>query len=330
MNIYRHTDPVRSFQLNEVMHCNLVLSSNWLVNAEQFGIPSEIVHRYYNDREALQVNYEPVCEQAFKALYISVEEHVDELQYLLQVISLFNEVPSVALTVYCSQEHYVLVKDLSNEHIVFAVRSVAHELVTLSTNVIITYGPRVLHFLKQGVPVIVIGPYGFGGWVTAETLPYLFRNGFLGRPGGATGEPVPARLLVQQLLQLKKCDNTPQMSMITQQLAEHIPCQPLSKMDKVIDDATGLQQQLEDESLRWRLIPAIASNIVFTEIKEQVFLKRKVINDTVCVIAKDDKPFFDRIDGKTDCITLYELSAMSEVDFWETIHALKNRKILLF
>ena len=330
MNIYRHTDPVRSFQLNEVMHCDLVLSANWLANAEQFGLPPEIVHRYYNDREPLQVTYDSVYEQEIKALYISVEDHVDELQYLLQVISLFNDIPSVALTVYCSQKLYSIVKDLSNEHIVFAVRSVANGMVTLSTNVIITYGPRVLHFLKQGVPVIVIGPYGFGGWVTAENLPYMFRNGFLGRPGGTAGEPVPGKLLVQQLLQLKKCEDAPQKLAHTQQLADQHPCPPLSKMDKLIEDATGLQQQLEDEHLRWRLIPRLASNIVFTAIKEQVYLKRKMINDTVCVIAKADKPFFDRIDSETDCTNLYKLSEMSEADFWETIHALKNRKILLF
>jgi len=330
MNIYRHTDPVRSFQLNDIMHCDLVLSANWLANAEQFGVPSEIVHRYYNDRGPLQVNYDPVCEQEIKVLYVSVEDHVDELQYLLQVISLFNEVPSVALTVYCSQKHYALIKDFSNEHIVFAVRSIAHGLVTLSTNVIITYGPRVLHFLKQGVPVIVMGPYGFGGWVTAENLPYLPKNGFLGRPGGTAGEPVPAMLLVQQLLQLKQCENAPQLLALTQQLANHIPCRPLSKMDKVIEYETGLQRQLEDEDLRWRLIPRLASNIVFTENKTQVFIKRKMINDTVCVIAKDDKPFFERMNGETDCTKLYKLSEMSTADFWETVHSLKSRKILLF
>jgi hypothetical protein len=87
---------------------------------------------------------------------------------------------------------------------------------------------------------------------------------------------------------------------------------------------------MEDAVLRWNLVPRIASNIVFTGKKERVWLKRKMVNDTVCVIEKDDKPFFERIDGKTDCTTLYKLSAMSETDFWETIYSLKNRKILLF
>src|ERR1700722_6401053 len=177
--------------------CYAVLTLNWLFDALQSGLPPELVEKLYDDHNGLLVEapIQPGESGDFRVLYVSVDD-TEEPVHLRRVIAAMNLITQMSLSIYCSKKLHRVVKDFANEHIQFVDKKEGHRVPTpLYADLVITFGPGALHFIRQEIPVMIVGPYGYGGVVTAGFLPYPPRNGFMGRPGGTYGEMIPAAIV---------------------------------------------------------------------------------------------------------------------------------------
>jgi hypothetical protein len=332
MNMSIHKSTTKCYPLHEIDIADKIISCNWRLNPEEVGLASEIVEKVYDDYNGLIVNYLPLVNDQLKVLYtISAEDIDTNWEYLLKMISLFNLVPSVEFWIYGTEKHNNVLKNYSNEHILF-INSIDVETCgkDISTNLVITYGPGALHFLKQGVPVIIAGPFGLGGWVTEENISFLIRDAFMGRPGGTAGESIPPNIFIHELLCIKECKNIDEQILFTQVCSRNLPYKQLSDAPNIIGNANILYQQLNDFDKRWELFPRIASNIFFDQTTEDVLIKRTLINDTICTLAREDIDFFNKVREGHSCKVLNEYLGMNEDEFWGIINSLFLKRIILF
>ncbi len=330
MNFFVQKDCIGCYALDN-SHSTKILSCNWFVNPEKFGIPLDIVIKIYNDHNQLKIKKDLHLDSSLKVVYIEDDENDNELQNSLNIISIFNQINSVDLFIYCNEKNIEIFRGYSNDDIQYIQKSAdTNKKTPLEADVIITYGPGVLHFIKQLIPVIIIGPYGLGGWVTPDNFPYLLKSGFVGRAGGTFGEYIPAEIIAHELLTIKENKNLSSILNANKAYADSLHYKPISAANAIIAEATELQEKINHSQKRWKLYPIVASNILFEECNGTVAIKRKHIHDTLCTVSKEDVAFFNSIDGKTDCKTLFKVSEMEEDDFWETIYSLNERKIILF
>jgi hypothetical protein len=310
-----------------------VLTLNWMFDAGQSGLPAELVEKIYDDHNGLQV----LADQGsgsddFRIVYVSVGDPEDPV-HLLRFISVMNRVTQVAISIYCSRDLYLKVKDYINENIQFVFKKEGRGLrrpVELHYDLVITFGPGALHFIRQGIPVMIIGPYGFGGMVLPENLPYLVRDGFMGRPGGSYGEMIPSGIVQDELLHLKINRPLPAFLQQLRECVSELPFKPLSASGELIERARRLKQQLHDRDARWQLKPRIASNVEIVKKDELSYMKRLYIHDTLAVVNSKKLPFLPYIDAQENCSTLYAKSALSKTDFWKYIYMLWEKKIIVF
>jgi hypothetical protein len=308
-----------------------LLTCNWVDDPEKIGIAKDSVIKLYNDHDQLNIKKKSDSNEPIEVLYVQEASTNKDMQNLLQIISIFNQLNSIVLFIYCDEDVADILQNYINEHIKLIKRVLGIGInISLETDVIITYGPGAIHFIKQGIPVVIAGPYGFGGWVTPGTLPFLLKNAFLGRAGGAMGEKIPIEIFAHELLSIKECKELTSVLDANKKYVDRLPYQPLSEAQKIINEHTVFHKKLHDSKTRWQMIPAVASNIVFEACGETIAVKRKEINDTLCTVSKEDMPFFKSINGKTNCEVLHKDSDMNEEDFWETIYSLNDRKIILF
>jgi hypothetical protein len=330
MSVQKST--TRCYPLQEIDMADKIISCNWCLNPEEIGLPSEIVEKVYDDHNGLIVNYIPLVNDRLKVLFaISVEDIDTNWQYLLKMISLFNQVPSVEFQIYGMEKHNNTLKNYSNEHILFIHNDdVETHGESISTNLVITYGPGAIHFLKQGLPVVIAGPSGLGGWVTEDNISFLIRDAFMGRPGGSVGESIPTSIFIHELLSIKESKRIDDEILFTKAFSRNLPYKQLSDAPQIMKNAHILYQQLKDLDNRWELYPRIASNIFFDETTEDVLIKRTHINDTICTLSREDINLFDKIREGHNCRELNEFLGISEDDFWEIITSLFVKRIILF
>ena len=330
MSIPIYTNPLSPYQLGNTNHSQ-ILTCNWFENPEKFGIPNNLVTKIYDDHNQLQIKNNPKLNSLLRVTYIQDAKCDNELQNLLHVISIFNQLNSVSLKIYCTENYLAILQNYLNEHIQFIKKFEDNEKeISLETDVIITHGPGVIHFLKQQIPVIIIGPCGLGGWINPDNLPFLLKNGFVGRAGGTMGEYIPVEILAHELLAIKECKDLSSILTANKEFVDSLPYKPLSAANKIVDEHKALQKNLYDPHARWQMNPFIASNILFKEATDTVAIKRKHIHDTLCTVSKEDMGFFKAINGKTTCETLCKATQMDEDNFWETIYSLNEKTIILF
>lgn len=311
-------------------NCNAIFGCNWVENPEKSGIPVELMVKVYNDHKGLKVEKNSESRNRLRVTYVQEQENDTELQNLLRIVSLFNQLNSIEPFIFCNQEYAEILNSFSNEHICFISQFAEGIPDTISTDVVITYGSGVLHFLKSQIPVVIIGPYGLGGWVTSVNFPYLLKSGFRGRAGSTSEEYIPPEIFAHELLSVKDCKDIDDVLVGNKGLADALPYPPLSDIDKIRAGHSAQMKKLNDQQARWKLKPRMASNIMFESIDEAIIIKRRHIYDTLCTIDKEDLPFFRAINGETTCRQLYKDAEMNEEDFWEMMHSLHEKKIILF
>jgi len=331
--VHLHREFTKNCVLISPANLYAVLTLNWMLDAGQSGLPVELVEKIYDDHNGLQI----VADQGsgrdeFRVVYVSVDDP-EQPVHLLRLISVLNRVTQVSISIYCSGDVYLQVKDYANENIQFVIKKEGRGLrrpVILHYDLVITFGPGALHFIRQGIPVMIIGPYGFGGEVSPEYLPHFIRDGFMGRPGGNGGEIIPAGIVQEELLYLKVNRPLPSFLQQLRELVSELPFKPLSARDHLVQRARRFKQQLYDRDARWQLKPRIASNIEIVQKSELSYIQRMYINDTLAVVNSKKLPFLHHIDSQEDCTALHARSSLSKSDFWKYIYMFWEKKIIVF
>jgi hypothetical protein len=83
----------------DVSSLTRVLSCNWSFSAEKIGLPQELVTRVFDDHETIHVSPPAARSSKPELLYIPAPGPMI-YQQLMQIISLFNTINFVSLTIY--------------------------------------------------------------------------------------------------------------------------------------------------------------------------------------------------------------------------------------
>jgi hypothetical protein len=251
----------------------------------------------------------------------------NEHSSLLQAVCLFNNLNSI-VHIYCSQQLIDSMQAYSNEHLKY--HNINDENVVIEGNIIVTYGLGALHFIKQHIPVVIMGPMGLGGWIEPENFTFLSDNGFMGRPGGTLWEPAPLPVFLEELYAVQNAKHLHRLLHATSELAHTLPYRPFSELEAIKKALKEKAEQLYDPAKKWDLCPALASNMYFVTENNTVYLRRKRMNDTVLSVSATDFVFLKQIDGTKNMHALHELSGMNESDFWEVIIDLVQLKAIVY
>jgi hypothetical protein len=330
-NVYIHKDLSEDWRIVPTDGLYGVLTLNWLFDSKRCGIPPELVENMYDDHDGLAIQRKGE-DDSFSVLYISVDD-VSESMHLLQAISVLNWISQMSISIYCSKERYKEVKGFANDNIAFILKGAVSKhdaMLHEQFDLVMTFGPGALHFIRLGLPVILLGPYGYGGLVDPDTFPDLVRCGFLGRPGGMYGETIPAEIIQEELLFLKA--NRPSTETLEQvkKIAMGLPAKPGSESNSLIKIRKQLKKDLFNKATRGQFKPKIASNIKIIQKNDVSYVKRLYINDTLAELSPKKLPFFEKIDSSRNCIYLQEHSNMSREEFWRCMYMLWDKKIVVF
>lgn len=304
---------------------SFVLTTNWLLKPHESGFPEELAYKAYDNCNGLQVKKSLEKKSKLRVTYISNIGDNEELYFLMRIISAFNKMSSIQRTIYCGKTDIEYLKQISNEGIEFVLRE---EQQQLETEVILCFGSSAIHFLKSGLPVIIVGTYGLGGHITPENFEFLLKKGFMGRPGGAYNEEIPIELLAEEILEV-------QYSRIL--LNQNKQIQALIKK-KQIPDYDTLYNQLESFSIeywisdikrRWQLDMQLASNIQILTNGKKTFLVRQHINDVMASFNEVEALFFKYLLEKRSSKEAYNKAAIPIKDFWLMVSVLWDKKIII-
>lgn len=309
-----------------------VATCDWLSDPNKVGIPAELVYRVYEDFGQIRLCVAGQNKGQKLKILCLLPPGENKVRLLLLVISVFNPVVGVELSICCTAGEALLLRPFANDHLLFLIQESCHfpEEPTDGYHLVITYGPGAVHFIRQNMPVVIIGPYGFGGLVTEENFAYLLKNGFCGRAGGCFREMVPSGLVQEELDAIGRMEGLESNTARVRRLVEGLSCTPLSALGDLVERSRLLYDSLYDEMARWDLRPLLASNIQIVHKQPQVLLRRAGINDTVAVVKEGDLVFFQQLDGGKNCRALLEYAKIPEIAFWKLIYALWDKKIIVF
>ena len=319
-----HNQYLTTFPPQNLSTC-YVLTTNWLIKPQESGFPEELTFKAYETCNGLQVKKSVSKKNKLKVTYISNNGENEELFFLIRIISLFNKMPSIQKTIFCSAKHIEYLKQMANEGIEFLSRE---ELQLLETELILCFGSSAIHFLLSGIPVIIVGTFGLGGLITPKNFEQLFKKGFMGRPGGAHNEEIPIELLAEEILEAQHSrmllNQTKQIQGLIQK--------------KQIPDYETLYNQLETFSIdywlndikrRWQIKMQLASNIQILKKGKKTFLVRQHINDVMASFNEEEALFFKYLLEKRSSMEAYNNASIPFKDFWQMVFVLWGKKIII-
>jgi hypothetical protein len=307
-----------------------LITADWATAFERMGIASELVVRVYDHAEGVELAHagkggaKPGAGPGqLRIAYVSVASR-DELSQLISVVSVFNQLGTQVLYIICPTEFHGVLRQMTNDNITLISQVHAN---SIFVHLVITYGSAVLHFLKLQIPVIVMGPKGLGGLVTAESFDCLYRRHFMGRPGAMAGEPVPMEILGEEMLSIRHDQR--ELAEL-QRLAENTRVQSLAEADSIVEGIALHFHHIFDIRRRGDLKPRILSNIYFKKIQARALVIRSQLHDVLAQVDKQDLQFLKKMDGTISCTDLLAQSGMAEDEFWQTLYSLMYKKIICF
>lgn len=289
------------------------------------GIPSELVSKKDMSLEGPSIKYKEDKDTVYllSADYGTKED-------ALNIIKLFNRLMSIRLTIYVPVDMYDTLKGFANDNITIVGYDDIGE-VTITTNLLITYGYCARNPIRQKVPTLVVGPHGFGGWVTPENIGFLFKDGFRGRPNGRLDEITPLEVLVDELMEIKECEGLRKLLNKNANLLKgYLERLPTASSEKNVAHFKNVHAQLIDSSKRNVLRPKLASNVDMVRNENEVLVQRKEINDILFSLNRDELGFLEDLKGLMTCRKLQEKYEMENGEFWDIMIALWERKAIVF
>ncbi|NLR56937.1 hypothetical protein HGH93_02410 [Chitinophaga polysaccharea] len=306
------TQPV-SVQFNGLSNNPL----NYLVAAEN------LIITYQDYQERFKLVKQSEQENFSVSVVLPVGDEFDMLIYLL---SLLNGI-DINIKIFCSADLVIKAAEYSNMHIEFF--DINCDEIIIGSDVVITYGLSVLYFVKKEIPVLIIGPYGIGGWVTPGNFMDLYSNGFLGRVGGELWEIVSPDIFKDELFLAKNNFDLEVILTENRNMANLLPYIPHSSSVLYIENRKNRLLVVLDNDKRWAVIPSLASNLRFIKSDQDVFIRRAHLNDTIAIISHSDSIFFDDITGENSFRYIFDKHDMSEDDFWGFIYSLIEKSIVV-
>lgn len=194
---------------------------------EVYGISPDRVKISYNDFAGYQFAQDSFEENTFH-ISCFLPEISHDLESIFRIISIINQLPQSKFSLYLNASICERFISYCNNHIDI-ISWENRESLTVKTNLIVSYGLDVIHFLRNKIPVLVLGPFGLGGLVTPINISFLYRCGFMGRPGGILNERIPIELVAHELGILKDTKEINNLLNENKAIADAYPINPLSK-----------------------------------------------------------------------------------------------------
>lgn len=302
-----------------------VLTTNLLIKPYESGFPEELTYKAYDTCCAVQVKKKFSNKNKLNVTYISNKGENDEFFFLIRIISLFNKMPSIQRSIYCSQAHIKYLKQIANEGIQFLSRE---EPQLIETELILCFGSSAIHFLLLGIPVIIVGTFGLGGLITQKNFEQFFKKGFMGRPGGAQNEEIPIELLAEEILEAQ---HSRMLLNQTKQIQALIQKKQIPDYETLYNQLKtfSIDYWLNDIKRRWHIKMQLASNIqIFTKGKK-TFLVRQHINDVMASFNEEEALFFKYLLEKRSAMEAYNKASIPIKDFWQMVSVLWDKKIII-
>jgi hypothetical protein len=300
---------------------------DFLFESSTCGIANEKIIRCYNDYPNCTFSLKSDFDKQFD-ICCFLPELDGNFQYLFRVISILNKLPKSNISLYVDAPVQKYIATYCNSHIC-VLPFENNKNLNITANVILSYGSTVIHFLRNKIPIIVLGPRGVGGLVTPTNFYFLFQTGFMGRPGNKGSEELPVEIVAHELELFKSNRSLENIVDKNKELADSIPLTPLSIE---IQDQKNLNEIhyrfFADLTKRNVLKPKICSNVSFIYDNDCVFVMRDNIGDTLCTVDQTDASFFIDLNGENTCACLQRLYNLSETEFWEIMHGLINKQII--
>jgi len=330
MKIFIHKDPIQGFSLKEITDADKIFTCNWSLEPQNYGVPGELVTKIYNNHNDLSSSFTGIDVNNITVAYLPVQETDEMLINTLNIISLFNCIRFARLTIYCEEHQYKILSNYASDQISFNLYSVNQPaLPNIDASIIITFGSGAIHFLKQKIPVIIVGPYGIGGWVNSVNLPYFLKSGFSGRPGGALREISPLQILIDEIQCIVNCKDVDAEILEVYEKVQKLDILSLSQIEEFVLPFKQLFKQFYDPRIREMLRPNLSSNITFEQKDNRIYVRRKIINDIICSVDVNDAVLFTSIYEKRTFAEVRELIRSDEDNFWDTIYSLYEKRIVL-
>ena len=290
------------------------------------GIPNELIAQVDMSLETPKITHV----EGDSVVYYSPFEG-DTMEHVLTIVKLFNQLSSINITVYTSLEIQNYVEGFSNSNISFCSYNNPKEL-SITANKVITYGYSARSFIEQKIPIVIIGPYGLGGWVTPDNINYLLKDNFKGRPSGRFNELIPLEILVDEFTEIKEEGNLKDILnenvLILNDYIKTIFSN--NKEEDFIENQDKLYRDFLDKEKRWNLTPKLASNVHIVKEKETTMIQRRDINDVLFSLPESDLEFLEDLKSNTSCKELQEKYEMNNDEFWDIIIPLWERKAIVF
>lgn len=304
---------------------NIVLDLGFM--PEHLGVAPEAIVKSYDD--FANCNFSVITDKnAALNICCFLPEVESNLEFIFQILSLLNKLPESSISLYLHKSLYESIAQYCNNHIcVYAYDQ--DKALSISTSIVITYGASVIHFLRNNIPVLVLGPYGLGGFVTSGNLPFLYQFGFMGRPGSNSSEVVPIEMLAHELCLFKEAVNLDEVLSRNKSIAEAYSINSLSEEKlRQKESCEKLHSFYNDFVKRNSLKPILCSNLRLLYNNDQVFIERTYVNDTLCTLDRADAPFFHDLNGQNTCLDLQKKHGLNEEDFWDMMPSLLHKQII--
>lgn len=295
------------------------------VSIYEAGFPSELITLIDMNIEVPQIKY---IDDGSIAYYCP--NGADTKEQVMSIIKLCNQLLNLNLTIYTTDEIHKYVSCFANQNITFCCYNRPND-VFIECSKIITYGYSARYFIQQKIPTIIIGHYGFGGWVTPDNISFLIKENFRGRPGGTINELVPHEIIFDEILEIQESSNLEKILTENKVLIDnYLDSFKLRGLQTIITDNNELFGRWISSSQRWDLRPRLVSNISIIKSKTTICVQRRMINDVLFSLPISDFDFIKDLQNNLTCKELQIKHEVTPEEFWEIMTPLWELKAIYF
>lgn len=165
-----------------------------------------------------------------------------------------------------------------------------------SASVIIGEGQSVIKGILMEKPVLVLGDYGYGGLVNMNNIDLFWKNGFLGRIGGAKGEYLPFELIQYDIVEAFKVDR-----MELKKIRVYIG-NVLTENYNAFSEEINRFVALYDDVNEIKLLKNKLYSIVSQSAKQVFYLTNIITNQIICELNKEEVAFIEFFE-EANCIS---------------------------
>ena len=319
-NIFPHSEPY--IVLDDYFH---VFNNHLPATPHSMLLNEEQIIVIYPEYDNIKVNYKHYSPRETLSILAVGGTGDDEYLNFLRLASLLNKIKGDIILTGTGPTINKM-KDCVNAHIRLKDIRKWESSPSLDVHMVIGYGPGLLFFMKQYIPVMIVGPLGLGGLVTTTNFHALEKNGFNGRPGGRLWEEIPQSLYAEEFSELKSW--LPETFHKISELASASSFITASCAEEYLKNLSAHRNKIYDENERWNLIPKVCSNIMFGRSGNGFYASRKLLNDTLAMF--EDVTFFSYLKQRRSFLEILKLLEEDPVDYWNFVYSIIKQNIITY